>query len=71
MARPKSPTAKREKIELRVNREQKQALQAAAARAGLPTATWIIDLALREACVQLQGEEHLYECLSGCSANRG
>jgi uncharacterized protein (DUF1778 family) len=49
MARPKSPTAKREKIELRVNREQKQALQAAAARAGLPTATWIIDLALNEA----------------------
>jgi uncharacterized protein (DUF1778 family) len=49
MARKKSPTAKREKIELRVNQEQKELLQTAARQAGMPTATWIIGLALRAA----------------------
>jgi uncharacterized protein (DUF1778 family) len=57
MARPKSPDAKREKIELRVNREQKAVLQAAAKRAGLPTATWIIALALEAARTQATGAD--------------
>lgn len=49
MARPKLESAKRAKIELRVNAAQKAALQAGAARAGLPTATWIIKIALEAA----------------------
>ena len=49
MARPKLAEAKREKIELRVNAEQKARLKAGAARAGLPTATWILSVALEAA----------------------
>lgn len=47
--RPKLPNAKREKIDLRVTTEQKATLRAAADKAGLPLATWIIEIALREA----------------------
>jgi uncharacterized protein (DUF1778 family) len=57
MARPTLPDAKREKIELRVNREQKTVLQAAAKRVGLPTATWIIALALEAARAQTTGAD--------------
>jgi uncharacterized protein (DUF1778 family) len=49
MARPKLPDAKREKIELRVNRVQKERLKEAARLAGVPTATWILALALLHA----------------------
>jgi uncharacterized protein (DUF1778 family) len=49
MARPKSPTSKREKIELRVTHEQKETLRTAAAKKGLPMSTWIIEVALRSA----------------------
>jgi uncharacterized protein (DUF1778 family) len=55
--RKPSPDSKHEKIELRVNREQKATLQAAAKRAGLPTATWIIALALEAARTQPNGAD--------------
>lgn len=55
--RKPSPDSKHEKIELRVNRAQKAALQAAAQRAGLPTATWIIALALEAARAQTTGAD--------------
>jgi uncharacterized protein (DUF1778 family) len=47
--KPKSPTSKGAKIELRVTREQKERLRAAAAKRGLPMSTWIIEVALRNA----------------------
>jgi hypothetical protein len=50
----RSPTAKREKIELRVTREQKELLRAAAALERTPMSTRIIDLALRDA-IRLAG----------------